>query len=311
VENNTEPLRCEEKLVEAVHMAVKGRVREGVSASGVTTLCIGGPIQYLVTVESVEELQALLRLLSSEGQRVHVLGHGSNLLVADIGLSGWVVRLGSAFKSVESSAEGILVVAGATPLMSLARKVSDSGFSGLEFAAGIPASVGGAVFMNAGAHKGEMADRLVSVTGVLPDGKLATWRRDDLAWGYRSSGLPVGFVVTSARFRLAPGDRTEISRRCTENLNYRRSTQPLTLPSAGSVFKNPSPDVPAGRVLENAGLKGASIGGALVSSMHANWIVNPEKKATESDVSRLIEMCQRQVRDRLGVCLEPEIKMWR
>ena len=311
MENNAAPAGGGASLVKAVFASVNGRLREGVPASGVTTLSVGGPIQYLVTVESVAELQAVMRLLSSEEQRMYVLGHGSNLLVADAGLAGWVLRLGSAFKGVECSAQGEWLVGGAAPLMALARQVSDQGFSGLEFAAGIPASLGGSVFMNAGAHRGEIADRLVSVTGVLPDGELVTWRRDELPWKYRSSGLPAGVVVTAAKFQLVEGDRAEISRRCTENLTYRRSTQPLTVPSAGSVFKNPSPEMSAGRVLEDAGLKGVSIGGAMVSPVHANWIVNPEKKASASDVARLIEMCQHQARDRLGVFLEPEVRMWK
>ena len=297
-------------LVSAIEKVVGHRLRSGVVAASLTTFSIGGPIDHLVTVESVEELQRVVALLSAEGQVVRVVGFGSNLLIADAGLRGWVVRLGSAFRQVERSPSGELVVSGSASLMAVSRKVSDDGLSGLEFAAGIPASLGGAIYMNAGAHGSEIGERVVRLSGVLPDGALRTWSRDELPWRYRSSGLPAGVVITSATLMLVEGDKAQISRRCAENLAHRRATQPLSLPSAGSVFKNPRPDLPAGRVLEEAGMKGVSMGGAMVSPLHANWIVNPDKRASACDVQSLINRCQAEAQARLGISLEVEVRVW-
>ena len=295
-------------LVEAI---VGARARRDVLASSVTTLAIGGAIRALVTVDTAEELGKVVSLLARMDQDVRALGNGSNLLIADEGLDGWVLRLGASFRSVTWLAEdGTVEVGGAASLMSFARKVSDEGWSGLEFAAGIPASIGGAAFMNAGAHGSEIGPRVVRVYGVLADGTHGVWEHDVLPWSYRSSGLSPGMTVTSVVFRLIRGERSEISRLCSEHLAERRARQPLALPSAGSVFKNPRPDLPAGRVLEAAGLKGQRVGGAQISELHANWIVNPEKRATAGDVRQLIELCRTRVRQHSGIELEPELKVW-
>ncbi len=297
-------------LVRSIERIVGNRLRRGTMAASLTTFAIGGALDYLVTVESVEELQQVVSLISSAGQPLRVIGFGSNLLVPDAGLRGWVIRLGASFRQVESSSSGTLIVPGAASLMAVSRKVSDEGLSGLEFAAGIPASLGGAIFMNAGAHGAEIGERVVQVTGVSADGSLCTWSRDDLLWQYRNSGLPSGVIVTSATLRLVEGDREAIASRCAQNLAHRRATQPLSLPSAGSVFKNPRVDLSAGRVLEEAGLKGVRVGGAMVSTLHANWIVNPERRATARDVTALIETCRSEAQARLGVALEVEVRLW-
>ena len=300
----------EPRLVPEVSALVSGRLREGVLGSTLTTLAIGGPLAALVTVESHQELGAVLRLLAAEGQAVRVLGFGSNCLIDDRGLDCWILRLGSGFKSLDVRPNGLVTVGAAASLMSVARKLSDEGFSGLEFAAGIPASLGGAAFMNAGAHGSELCDRLATIHGILPDGREATWSRGELSMRYRSSGLQPGVVVTTVTLQLEPGDRADISRVCSENLAERRARQPLALASAGSVFKNPAPDVPAGRLIEAAGLKGARVGGAVVSELHANWIVNPERRATAQDVLKLMSLCQERVRESCGVELEAEVRLW-
>jgi UDP-N-acetylmuramate dehydrogenase len=194
--------------------------------------------------------------------------------------------------------------------MSLARRVSGDGFSGLEFAAGIPATIGGAIFMNAGAHGSEICERIVHVDAVMSDGSIERFDVRDLPWRYRHSGLPAGCFVTSVRLRVVPGDKARISALCAHNLDERRKRQPLSLPSAGSVFKNPSPDQPAGRLLEEAGMRGERVGGAQVSELHANWIVNPDKSASASDVLSLIALCQARVKARSGIDLVPEVRMW-
>ncbi len=298
------------ELLEWVTERVSGRVRERVPASTLTTFAVGGPLRAVVTVEDLAELHAVMAQLHREHQSVRVVGNGSNVLVSDLGLEEWIVRLGAGFRSVTRTKGGEFDIGGAAGLMNLARTLSGEGYSGLEFAAGIPASFGGAVFMNAGAHGAEIGERIVSVTGVLSDGSLRTWHRDDLAWLYRSSGLPNGVVVTSARIRLTPGDKDSIAGLCRRNLDHRRATQPLSQPSAGSVFRNPSVDNPAGRVLEQSGLKGERCGGAMVSELHANWIVNPAKDATALDIRILMQRCRDQAREVSGIVLQPEVKLW-
>lgn len=297
-------------LVAAVRSLVGDRIRFDVPASTLTTLAIGGSLQYLVTVENLWDLQAVLKLLNGEGQQARVMGFGSNLLVPDAGVEGWVVRLGPSLRSIDRLEGDRFSVGGGASLMSAARKLSGEGFSGLEFAAGIPASVGGAVFMNAGAHGAEIAERIQRISVVMPDGAFRVYERSELPWAYRHSGLPRGAVVVAAELLLPEGDRARIAELCHNNLAHRKNTQPLSLPSAGSVFKNPSPQRPAGRLLEDAGLKGTSVGGAIISDLHANWIVNPEKKASAEDVLALISLCQQRVRQHSGIELEPEVRLW-
>lgn len=297
-------------LLAAVRALGDGHVRCEVSAAALTTFAIGGPLQYVVTVESLWELQAALKLLAAEKQQTRVLGFGSNVLVADQGIRGWIVRLGQSFRSVERLEGDRFIIAGGASLMAVARRLSGDGFSGLEFAAGIPASLGGAVFMNAGAHGAEIADRLERINVVMSDGTFRVFERDELPWRYRHSGLPRDATVVSAELKLPSGDKERIARDCSHNLTHRKNTQPLSLPSAGSVFKNPSSELSAGKLLESAGLKGVSVGGAMISSMHANWIVNPDKLASASDVLALISLCQERVRERVGIELEPEVRLW-
>jgi UDP-N-acetylmuramate dehydrogenase len=300
----------DERLIPVVQELVVAPIRENVPGSSLTTFAIGGAVRAVVIVESAEELSKVLALLSGEGQAYRVIGNGSNVLFGDEPLALWIITLGGGFRRVETLSRGELEVFGAVPLMSFARKVSDDGLSGLEFAAGIPASIGGAVFMNAGAHGSEICSRIVEVRGVLADGTGVVWRRDDLPWRYRHSGLPLGSVVTSVRLSLAEGDKATISERCAHNLAERRARQPLSLPSAGSVFKNPSPDLPAGMLLERIGMKGFVVGGAMISELHANWIVNPKREAAANDVVALIEACKAKALAEAGIVLEPEVRLW-
>lgn len=298
-----------ESLIPHVHALVGGRVRERVPGSSLSTFAIGGEVRAVVTVETVSELSAVVSLLAQEGQDYRVIGNGSNVLFGDGALSMWLLKLGGGFRQTEVRANGDLEVFGAVPLMSFARKVSSEGRSGLEFAAGIPATIGGAVFMNAGAHGAELCERIVEVRGVLRDGTAAIWLRSDLPWAYRRSGLPAGAVVSSVVLSLVEGDKARISEDCAHNLAERRARQPLALPSAGSVFKNPSRERPAGMLLEELGMKGFAVGGAMISELHANWIVNPRREATARDVVGVIEACQGRARS-AGVELEPEVRLW-
>lgn len=299
-----------EELIRVLEPTLATAIRRGVKGADLCTFGIGGPVDALVTVVSVAELRAVRSLVENTTVPTRILGNGSNVLIGDRGVAGFVVKLAGDLRAVESVGEGVFEVGGAMSLMTLARRLSNEGFSGLEFAAGIPATCGGALFMNAGAHGAELGERVVYVEGVTAGGELRRYNRDELPWSYRSSGLPLDFFVTSARLRLVPGDRATIGAALAHNLAERRKRQPLSLPSAGSVFKNPLPELPAGKVLEGAGLKGACVGGAVVSPLHANWIVNPERRATARDVSELIALCQARAREVSGVELHPEIRMW-
>jgi UDP-N-acetylmuramate dehydrogenase len=300
----------DERLIPVVQRFVTTSIRENVPGSSLTTFAIGGALRAVVTVESAGDLSKVVALLSSEGQGYRVIGNGSNVLLGDNPLAGWIVKLGAGFRRGETLSRREIEVFGSVPLMSFARKVSEDGLSGLEFAAGIPATIGGAVCMNAGAHGGEICSRIVEVRGILADGSSVVWQRDELPWRYRHSGLPAGSVVTSARLSLVEGDRATISELCAHNLAERRARQPLSLPSAGSVFKNPSIELTAGMLLEQVGMKGASIGGAVISEMHANWIVNPKREASAHDVLALIEACKARALSKAGVVLESEVRLW-
>lgn len=299
-----------EELIPAVARLVATPLREHVPGSSLTTFSIGGAVRALVTVESVQELSAVLALLHRERQDVRVIGNGSNILIDDRGLDCWLVTLGAGFRTVESKRRGELVVGGAVSLMSLARNVSHDGLSGFEFAAGIPASLGGAVFMNAGAHHAEIGARVLRVHGVGADGEVRSWAGAELPWVYRSSGLPIGSIITSIELGLVEGDRAVIAEACAHNLAERRMRQPLSLPSAGSFFKNPSVEQPAGMLLEQLKMKGVSVGGAAVSELHANWIVNANRKASSKDVVELMNLCIHRARDGAGIELHPEVRLW-
>jgi len=285
------------------------RARSHLSGREVTTVAAGGPIHGLFEPESAKELQALLASINRNGGSFRILGAGSNLLIDDSGIVDCVIRLGGEFREVVSVSDHVVDVGAACGLMRVSRSVSAAGLSGLEFASGIPASVGGAVRMNAGAHGGQIADIVEWVECIGPDG---TFRMSaaELGFGYRRSTLPVDSIVVRARMRLTVGNMGEIERRRGELLAYRKATQPLTLPSFGSVFKNPSTERSAGAILEAAGLKGRRIGGAEVSSLHGNWIVNPERLATVGDIVRLIALCRSAAAERGEPDLQPEVVFW-
>jgi UDP-N-acetylmuramate dehydrogenase len=285
-------------------------VRTEITGASCTTYAIGGPLEAFVDVPDRESLSAILAVLSKEGLPYRVLGAGSNVLISSRGLSGLTLRLGRGFRYQIKDGEKKLRVGASTSLMSLSREVSEQGLSGLEFAGGIPASLGGAVVMNAGAHGGQLADVLTSVQVVLPDGATEVLGAEDLELSYRHSKLPPGAVVTEVELSLAAGDPQKIAERRQHFLAERKLRQPLQSPSGGSVFRNPSPETSAGSLIEQAGLKGRELGGARVSELHANWIVNESRKATDEDVRGLIALCQAEVRSRFGVELRPELVVW-
>ena len=266
-----------------------------------TTFQLGGPAEELAAPESEEELLTLL----ARGPAL-VLGAGSNLLVGDAGVKGLTVLLGEAFSRVETEGDCVFAQAGAR-LGHVAGAAMRAGLSGLEFAAGIPGSVGGAVAMNAGAYGGQISDVLEEAR-VAMDGKIAVLSRAAMEFGYRTS-LPLreGLVVAGARFRLQRDDPAAIAARMAEFARRRREKQPLSQPSAGSVFKRPEGHF-AGALIEGAGLKGLRVGGAQVSEKHAGFIVNTGG-ATARDVLALVERIRARVREEYGVELELEIRV--
>lgn len=282
------------------------RVRFGVSVARHTSLRVGGPADALATPESVDEVAALVALCAAHELPLHVLGGGFNTLLLDGGLAGVVLRT-QKLRGLEVDRDHVLRAEAGVSHSQVTRLCLDRGLSGLEFAAGIPGSVGGWVAMNAGIPDREVGARVLDVEIATPSGR-QTLGRADLRFVYRGvRGLPPGAVVVAARFELTPAPREALRAEVDRHLAHRRATQPIDQPSCGSVFKNP-PGEHAGRLIELAGLKGLAHGGAQISSVHANFIVNTGG-ARAADVLALIERARDEVRARRGIELEPEVKI--
>lgn len=281
-------------------------VREGEPLAARTTLRIGGPARFFAEVADAEALARVLRFASAEGLPLLVLGKGSNLLVPDAGFPGVVVVLGGTFRAVR--VEGAEVVAGGgVSLMALAVAARDAGLSGVENVSGIPSSVGGAVRINAGSYGSEIFDVLVSATLVSRAGEARAVAATEIPHGYRWTALcERDDVVAEARFRLSKKSPAEIAERMAEVAARRRDALPKQ-PNAGSIFKNP-PGLFAGKLLEECGLKGRRVGGAEISPVHANVIVNTGG-ATAEDVKALMTEMKKAVKGRFGIELEPEIQI--
>lgn len=271
-----------------------------------TTFRTGGPAAYFATPSCTEELSAIIKLCRQENMPYYILGNGSNLLISDKGYDGVMISMGEGFSQIQN--EGSQIRAGAGALLSrIARQALALSLTGFEFAAGIPGTLGGAVVMNAGAYGGEMKQVLVSAQVLTKEGEIRTVPAEELELGYRTSSIQKEEqIVLSALLKLELGDKSRIRARMEELAEKRKEKQPLEYPSAGSTFKRPEGWF-AGKLIEDAGLKGFSVGGAQVSEKHCGFIINREN-ATSSDI---IELC-RQVRDKVkakfGVELEMEIK---
>ena len=277
-----------------------------------TSFRIGGPADLLLTTTSVAQLAAFLSTAASLGVPVTILGGGTNVLVADRGVRGLVVRLGREFEfrrwTPAADGESAQLEVGAAAR--LARVVADAvarSYGGIEFAAGIPGSVGGGALMNAGAFGGELGAAIQEIAGVSLSGEQRQLVRSELEFSYRKLALPVDVVVTSVRFRLSRSPAAMLRRTVQEVQAKRRSRQPSGFPNAGSIFKNPAGEF-AGRLIEQAGLKGTTIGKAQVSPDHANFIVNLGG-ARARDVRDLMSLVQGAVWRRSGVWLEPEVRL--
>jgi UDP-N-acetylmuramate dehydrogenase len=280
------------------------RVAEDQPLGPWTTLGVGGSARVFVEPADAAQLALVLSELGDEP--LLVLGRGSNLLVADTGFDGVALRLGAGFKWQRRSGADV-EAGGGTSMPALAAWLATEGLAGLEFAAGIPATVGGSVRMNAGAHGGQTADALMSVTVASPSHPHGVERRD-LEFGYRRSDLPPRSVVTAVRWALREDDPAAIRDRLDHLRAWRRATQPLRQRNCGSVFTNPPGDS-AGRLIDAAGLKGRAVGGASVSEKHANFIVVTPGETTAADVVALIGLVRDEVVARGGPLLEPEVRM--
>lgn len=302
-------MRVTEKLINDIRSALPGlEMHENEPMSAHCSFRIGGPARLMACPASGAEAAALLRLLREADAPVELMGKGTNLLVADEGLDAVVVRLGEAISGAELL-PGDRVRAGAgISLAKLAVFAAEAGLSGLEFAHGIPGSLGGAVFMNASAYGGEMKDVLESAETALPDGTVREVPAEELELSYRHSALEgSGALVTAATVKLTPAEPETIRARMRELMEKRRASQPLDMPSAGSTFKRPVGGY-AAALIDQAGLKGFAIGGAQVSEKHAGFVIN-RGGATFDDVLRLMEHIQKTVLEKSGVRLEPEVRI--
>lgn len=272
-----------------------------------TTFRIGGPTDILALPKTREEVAAVVRFCHEHAQMYYVIGNGSNLLVSDEGYRGLVLQLYRNFNDIQVNGDTITVQSGAM-LVAVARMAYQNGLTGLEFASGIPGTIGGAVVMNAGAYGGEMKDVLKEVTVLTKEGDVLTIPAGELELRYRGSVIPEnGWIVLGAVLQLQKGDPEQIRARMEELKEQRITKQPLDLPSAGSTFKRPEGYF-AGKLIMDAGLRGFTVGGAQVSEKHCGFVVN-RGDATAEDVWTLICEVKRRVKEASGVELEPEVKL--
>jgi UDP-N-acetylmuramate dehydrogenase len=281
-------------------------VNEGVALSRYTTLGTGGPARWFDRPETVEDLVARLAWAEEEGLPVAVVGLGSNLLVADEGFPGVVFKLDGEIAGAEAR-DGAVVAGGGAPLAVCLHRARAAELGGLEFVCAIPGTVGGAVWMNAGAYGGDTAG--VLRRALVADASGANWLTpDELGLRYRASGLQAGQVVASAEFALEPRPVGEIKATVAAMQAKRKAAQPTNKRTFGSVFKNPEHELTAGRMLEACGLRGYRIGDAQISPKHANFIENAGA-ARSADAIALIAEARRRARDEFGVVLHPEVQL--
>lgn len=271
-----------------------------------TTFRIGGPADFFVMPKNAEELAGVLRLCKEENIPYFILGNGSNLLVGDKGYRGVVIQLYKNFDGVEISGTTVRAKAGAM-LIRVAKEAGKAGLTGLEFASGIPGTIGGAMVMNAGAYGGEMKDVVTEVTVLTKEGELKTFTGEQMNFRYRGSVVEdEGCIVLEAVMELRKGNSEDIQARMDELSVQRRTKQPIEYPSAGSTFKRPEGYF-AGKLIQDANLRGYTVGGAQVSEKHCGFVINTGS-ATAADVMQLIQDVSDKVQAKFGVPLEPEVK---
>lgn len=285
---------------------MRGRIFFDVPMSRYTSLQIGGPADALVFPQDENDLETLINMVRQRGIPYLVMGKGTNLLVQDRGIRELVVNLSSGFRNISATAERIRVGAG-TLLNEMIDFAMEKGLSGLTPLYGIPGTVGGGLAMNAGAWGSEVKERIESITVMNEGGRARKISKKDLAFNYRKLHLPEGTIIVEGTFLMERQKKEKIKEEITFYQRKRRETQPLQFPSAGSIFKNP-PGASAGKIIEELGLKGKKVGGAEVSMIHGNFIINTGG-ATASHVLELIHLIQKQAFQEKGITLEPEVRI--
>lgn len=281
-------------------------IQENVPLCSYTTMRVGGPADVMLSPSTEEELTAVLDCIRQENIPWLIIGNGSNLLVSDEGFRGVVLRIGKNYGKISCEGNRVFAQSGAM-LSVLAKAAEENRLSGLEFASGIPGSVGGGIYMNAGAYGGEIS-QVLSKARVWINGEIQEWPAARCGFGYRHSALmEEGAVALSTEFTLIPGIQSEIAARMADLNQRRREKQPLQYPSCGSFFKRPAGHF-AGALIEEAGLKGYAVGDAQVSELHAGFVIN-RGHATAGQVYQLMRHVQKTVMEKSGVMLEPEVRL--
>ena len=273
-----------------------------------TTFRVGGAAKYFAMPKNTEEIQALIAYCREQKLSYYVLGNGSNVLFTDDGYDGRIIQIGSAMSTIQVVGNSMYVQAGAI-LAKTAKLAYEEGLTGMEFAAGIPGSVGGAVVMNAGAYGGEMKDIVAYVDVLSTDGALRRYTGDEMEFGYRHSIIDADKIVVGVGLTLNKGDKTAILDRMNELAEARRSKQPLEYPSAGSTFKRPEGYF-AAKLIDDSGLRGYRVGGAMVSDKHCGFVVNVDH-ASSADVIAVMKHVEEVVKEKYNVTLEPEVRVIR
>jgi len=285
---------------------IEGRVLFDAPLRHFTSMKVGGPADTLLFPKNRDELKKVVRYARRKKIPLLILGKGTNLVVKDKGVRGWIVNLTQGMKKIEMEGEVVVAEAGSS-LQRLVQFSVQKGLTGLEPFSGIPGTVGGGVAMNAGAWGAELKDVLLSVTFMKEDGEITERPRSRLRFSYRGLAIPSSWIILKGKFGLKKGRKKEIRERVKSYLEMRKRKQPLDYPSAGSVFKNPK-EGPAGKWIEESGLKGFRIGQAMVSERHANFIINLGKARAE-EVIRLMEFVEKKVYEGKGISLEREVKV--
>jgi UDP-N-acetylmuramate dehydrogenase len=303
-ETEETPLARELKLIAGLKLKISEPLAR------YTSMKIGGPADFFIDVENVAALTRVLQTLDEYGTSSCLLGNGSNVLISDKGVRGAVIHLTGEFKKIEwrqgSDTVGARVGA-AFAVTQLVREAARRGYGGLEFAEGIPGTLGGALFMNAGAYGSEFEKIVDQVDGVSRAGEPIRFTREQMTFTYRDSHLPPGMVVTHVLLRLSLEDAGKVTSKVRDMVTKRKASQPSGYPNSGSMFRNPPGDY-AGRLIEAAGLKGSKMGHAKIAERHGNFIVNLGG-ATAEDVRRLMELARAEVKKQFGIELEPEVRL--
>ena len=284
------------------------KIKKQQRLSDYTTIGIGGPVPVVYLPENEAELVDLLKSLNRERRKFRIIGNGSNILADDRGFDEEIVCTRS-LERVLRVEGNVLIADSGYPITQLAYQSASKGLTGLEFAVGIPGSIGGIVRMNAGAHGHTISEVVDSVRILTPEGEPVSLSNQELQFTYRSAAIPSGALITEVNLRLTPDDSKQIHARIREFNEHRTSTQPLREKSAGCIFKNPGA-CSAGKLIEDSGLKGFGIGGAVVSEIHGNFIVN-RNQATFEDVLNLIDHIKKTVYDSQNIDLHEEVIIWK